>query len=133
MHDSPSAGHPGIVGTYKRIKKNFYWHGIKKDIIKWVKECDTCQRNKAENVSYHGLLQPLPIREQIWEDVSMDYIIGLPKSKGYNIIFVLVDRLSKYSHFWPMKLPYTAQSVAQLFFHGDIQTPCTSQEHCICE
>ncbi|RDX87759.1 hypothetical protein CR513_30729, partial [Mucuna pruriens] len=65
--------------------------------------------------SPEGLLQPLNVPEMIWEEVSIDFIIGLPKSKGYEGILVVVDRLSKYSHFIPLKYPYTARMVAEIF------------------
>ena len=67
---------------------------MKKDIKKHVKECDTCQRQKVENLAPMGLLQPLPIPEQPWADISMDFIEGLPKSHHFDVIFVVVDRLT---------------------------------------
>lgn len=63
----------------------------------------------------YGLLQPLPVPDQIWEDLSMDFIMGLPCSKGYDAIFVVVDRLSKYVHFILLKHPYSAKSLAVVF------------------
>ena len=86
-----------------------------KEIGIFLVECDICQRNKHENVSYPGLLQLLPILEQVWMDISMDFIEGLHKSHGKHVIVVVVDRLSKYAHFMPMSHPYTALDVAQSF------------------
>lgn len=61
------------------------------------------------------MLQPLPIPNQVWEDISLDFITALPKSRGYDAILVVVDKLSKYDHFLLLKHPYTAKSVVALF------------------
>ena len=94
IHDSPFVGHSGFEKTYQRAKREFFWKGMKKDSKKHVKECDTCQRKKVENLAPMGLLQPLPIPEQPWADISMDLIEGLPKSHHFDVIFVAVDRLT---------------------------------------
>ncbi|GAU45110.1 hypothetical protein TSUD_183180 [Trifolium subterraneum] len=101
----------GFYKTYRRIAANVYWVGMKNTVQEFVKQCDTCQRQKYLTSSPGGLLQPLPIPDRIWEDLSMDFITGLPKSKGYEAILVVVDRLSKYSHFIPLKHPYTAKGI----------------------
>ena len=101
--------------TLERIRQVFYWKKMRKEIGIFLVECKICQRNKDETVSYLGLLQPLPISEQVWTNISMDFIEGLPTSHGKQVIFVVVDRLSKYAHFMPLSHPYTALNVAQAF------------------
>ncbi|MCH87507.1 hypothetical protein A2U01_0008378, partial [Trifolium medium] len=108
FHASPQGGHSGFYKTYRRLAANVYW-------LDFVKSCDVCQRQKYLASSPGGLLQPLPVPQQIWEDISIDFITGLPKSKGFEAIWVVVDRLSKYSHFIPLKHPYTAKSFAEIF------------------
>ena len=104
--------------TYSRIKKEFYWVGMRKVVKIFIKECDTCQRNKVETIHPAGLLQPLPIPERNWTDISLDFIDGLPSSEGYTVVMVVVDRLSKYAHFMPLHHPYTALKVARVFMEN---------------
>nr|XP_009762104.1 PREDICTED: uncharacterized protein LOC104214174 [Nicotiana sylvestris] len=73
-------------------------------------------KNKTDLAAYPGFLQPLPIPEMVWSQINMDFIDDLPKSKGHEVILVVVYRLSKYAHFMPLKHPYTAQSIAKAFF-----------------
>ena len=102
--------------TTKRVACLFWWNGLGKDVNNYVKECSICQRYKA-NLSAPGeLLQPLPIPGAIWVDVSLDFVEGLPKSRGKDTVLLVVDRLSKYAHFLPLSHPFTAMPVAQLCF-----------------
>ena len=78
--------------------------------------CDVCQRHKTKCTSLVNLLQPLPIPTKVWSGISMDSVDGLPISMGKSTILVVVDKLSKYSHFIPISHPYTIQSVAKEFF-----------------
>lgn len=101
---------------------------MKKEIKEYIKQCWVCQQNKYETVLPTGLLQPLPIPIEPWTNISMDFIEGLPSSNGFSVIYVVVDRLTKYCHFTPLKHPYTARTVAQAFMqhvfwlHGLPQT-----------
>jgi hypothetical protein len=115
FHSTPMGGHSGFLRTYRRIAANIYWIGMQKTIRDYIRACDTCQRHKYAATTPGGLLQPLPIPNAIWEDLSIDFVTGLPKSRGYEAVLVVVDRLSKYSHFLLLKHPYTAKSVAELF------------------
>lgn len=115
FHHSPLGGHSGFLPTYQRISRNFYWKGIKQATKKYVAECDICQRMKAETMAPPGLLQPLPIPAEVWVDLSMDFIDGLPPSNRKSSILVVVNRFSKYAHFSPIAHPYAASSVAETF------------------
>ncbi|KAL4366769.1 hypothetical protein GQ457_05G003480 [Hibiscus cannabinus] len=108
--------HEGGLKTLHRLRQDFYWKGMKLATSEFVQNCLVCQRHKWQNLQPAGLLQPLPIPQQIWADISMDFVEGLPKVKGKSVLMVVVDRLSKYAHFLPLAHPFTAISVASLFF-----------------
>jgi hypothetical protein len=83
-----------------------------------MQACQVCQQAKVEHVRSPGLLQPLPVPSQAWTMVSLDFIEGLPKSGGFDVILVVIDKFSKYAHFIPMSHPYTTLSVAQPYFNN---------------
>ncbi|WVZ58094.1 hypothetical protein U9M48_008400 [Paspalum notatum var. saurae] len=77
---------------------------MKREIAKYVSECDVCQRVKADHLKPAGMLQPLTVPAWKWEDVQMDFIVGLPRTqKGYDSIWVIIDRFIKSAHFIPVK------------------------------
>jgi hypothetical protein len=115
-HTSPLAGHPGYLKTYRQIRERFAWKGLKNDVLKFVRECHICHQNKVEHTHPAGLLQPLPILEQKWESISMDFITGLPLVQGKDCIYVVVDKLTKFAHFLAISSKYSAAQVAELFF-----------------
>uniref|UniRef100_A0A2N9HAC2 Integrase catalytic domain-containing protein n=1 Tax=Fagus sylvatica TaxID=28930 RepID=A0A2N9HAC2_FAGSY len=113
-----ASSHEGFHKTFQRVRSNFYWLKMREDIKTFIRECEICQKHKVEQLSPAGLLQPLPIPHKVWEDISMDFVEGLPISQGKSTIMVVVDRLSKYSHFIAIAHPYTAVSIAQVFFEN---------------
>ncbi len=115
FHHSTTGGHSGVLHTYQRAKGHFHWKGTRKQIEEQIRHCEICAQNKVDNQAYPGLLQPLPIPQQIWEDLSMDFLEALPNSEGKDTILVVVDRFNKYSHFLPLRHPFTAKEVAKIF------------------
>jgi len=90
---------------------------MKKEIAAYVARCDTCCRVKAVHLRPAGLLQPLSIPGWKWEEISMDFIVGLPLTqKGHNSIWVVVDRLTKSAHFIPVHSTYRPSDYAELYF-----------------
>jgi hypothetical protein len=114
-HDTAAGGHSGVVVTAQKVGSLFYWKKQQKHIRQFVRECSICQQNKHENVLTPGLLQPQPVPLAPFTDISMDFIEGLPKSEGKEVILVVVDRFSKYAHFMALIHPYSASSVARVF------------------
>jgi hypothetical protein len=99
--------HPGTNKMYQDLRKNFWWTRMKREITKYVSECDTCRRVKADHLRPTGNLQPLSIPEWKWENICTDFIVGLPRtSRGYNSIWIIMDRLTKSAHFIPVATTY---------------------------
>eukprot|EP00253_Pinus_taeda_P020808 PITA_20808 len=88
LHTSSLGGHSRCLKTYQRVKKEFFWDGLKSDIQKFVVECLVCEQNKVKTIKTPVLLQPLSIPSQCWKEVSMDFITGLPKSEGESVIML---------------------------------------------
>lgn len=121
LHVAAIGGHSGIRPTYLRLKNLFYWPGMKLQVEEFVKQCQTCQQAKHEHAHPAGTLQPLPIPERVWSEVTMDFIEGLPRSDGADVIMVVVDHLSKYAHFIPLHHPFTATQVARAFLDNIVK------------
>ncbi|KAK1611529.1 hypothetical protein QYE76_035202 [Lolium multiflorum] len=115
-HDTLYSIHPGGTKMYQDLKEQFWWHGMKREVGRYISKCDNCQRVKAEHQRPAGLLQPLQIPEWKWDSVGMDFIIGLPKSsEGNDSIWVVVDRWTKVAHFIPVKTTYQGPKLAELY------------------
>ncbi|XP_042387466.1 uncharacterized protein LOC121979543 [Zingiber officinale] len=115
-HNTPYSTHPGSTKMYRDMKLLYWWPGMKKDIVKVVHECLTCQQVNTEHQRPAGLLEPLPIPVWKWEEVAMDFVVGLPTTpKGSNAVWVIVDRLTKSAHFLPVKTTFTMTQYAELY------------------
>ena len=115
-HYAPYNVHPGATKMYHDIKATYWWSGLKKDVAKFIASCLTCQQVKFEHQRSTGLLQELPMPEWKWDRITMDFVVGLPKTrKGYDSIWVIVDRLTKSAHFLPVLTTYTVAQYAQLY------------------
>ena len=109
-------GHFGRDKTYHMLHTHFYWPHMLRDVENLVKRCLECLKAKSR-VMPHGLYNPLPIPTAPWEDISMDFIVGLPRTKkGRDSIFVVVDRFFKMAHFIACHKTDDATNVANLFF-----------------
>ncbi|KAL4011458.1 hypothetical protein IC575_028517 [Cucumis melo] len=117
-HSSPFSMHPGSTKMYQDLKRVYWWRNMKREVVEFVSKCLVCQQVKAPRQKPAGLLQPLSISEWKWENVSMDFITGLPRTlRGFTVIWVVVDRLTKSTHFVPGKSIYTASKWAQLYMY----------------
>jgi hypothetical protein len=115
-HETAYSIHPGSDKMYQDLKKRFWWYGMKREIAEYVARCDTCQRIKVEHQRPAGLLQPLQIPQWKWDEIGMDFIVGLPRTRdGYDSIWVVVDRLTKTAHFIPVKTTYNSTVLAELY------------------
>ncbi|MCO5578620.1 hypothetical protein L7F22_032464 [Adiantum nelumboides] len=115
-HEVPYAVHPGINKTYKILAAAYDWPQMKQDVVNYVKACHSCQTMKASRQLPQGLLQPLPIPNEHWKSISMDFIVTLPKSSKDNTqILVIVDRFSKMANFIPCRITASAPDIASLF------------------
>ncbi|GKB44630.1 ty3-gypsy retrotransposon protein [Tanacetum coccineum] len=115
FHSTPSAGHGGVKKMLVGLAALFYWKGMRRSIEEFIKKCLVCQQTKYSTQASGGLLQPLPIPTVVWEDVSMDFITGMPVFKGLTVILVVVDRFTKYAHFGTLPTSFNASKVAELF------------------
>jgi hypothetical protein len=115
-HLSKFSIHPGSSKMYQDLRQNFWWTRMKREVARYVSECDTCQRIKASHLRVAGPLQPLPIPSWKWEDISMDFIVGLPTtSQRHDSIWVIVDRLTKVAHFIPVHTTYPVKKYAKIY------------------
>jgi hypothetical protein len=115
-HETAYSIHPSSEKMYQDLKKRFWWYDMKREIAEYVAVCDNYQRIKAEHQRPTGLLQPLQIPQWKWDEIGMDFIVGLPCTRaGYDSIWVVVDLLTKAAHFILVKTTYDSAMLAELY------------------
>src|ERR1700727_85847 len=114
-HDAPLAGHPGEDKTIELVQQHFWWPSLKKDVREYVKGCLACQAYKPHRYKTKAPLNPLPITPTPFQNISMDLIGPLPESKGYDAIFIIVDRYLKRVMFIPTNMTISSEGFARLF------------------
>src|SRR5258706_2043432 len=115
VHDSVLTGHPGKNGTIAVVSRDFFWPNLQNTIKQFVRNCGMCGRTKIWRDRKQGLLRPLPVPEQQWQEISVDFIGPLPMSKGFDTITVFTDRLSKGVLLAPCNSTITSDEFAKLF------------------
>ncbi|XP_049375434.1 uncharacterized protein LOC125840508 [Solanum verrucosum] len=115
-HSSRYSIYPGANKMYHAMRKHYWWSRIKHDIVDFVSQCPNCQQVKYEHHRSGKTLQRMPIPEWKWEWIAMNFVVGLPKSLGrFDSIWVIVDRLTKSTHFIPVKVTYNVENLAKLY------------------
>jgi len=114
-HDTALAGHPGRAKTFDVLDRKYYWKDMRKQVDQYVRNCHSCQRSRTSRHATFGVLRPLPVPEKPWEDISMDFVVGLPECEGFDAVWVVVARLSKMRHFIPCHTIIDAVGLAKLF------------------
>lgn len=115
-HKQPYSGHPGYQKLFTTLKKKLFWPGMKKDVASYLARCMECQLVKVEHKHPAGLLNPLPIAEWKWDNVSMEFLTALPRTKDqHDSVMVVVDILTKVAHFIHVQSTFGTTQVENVF------------------
>nr|KYP61968.1 Transposon Ty3-I Gag-Pol polyprotein [Cajanus cajan] len=108
--------HPSATKMYQDLKRMFWWPKMKKEVAQYVATCLICQKAKIEHQKPAGMLQSLDIPEWKWDNIAMDFVVGLPRTTHkFDSIWVIVDRLTKSAHFLPINIRYSLEKLTELY------------------
>ena len=115
-HSGSFSMHPSSTKMYQDLKVSYWWSGMKRDVSEFVTKCLVCQKVKAEHQVPLGLLQPIRIPEWKWDQITMDFVVGLSLTRRkHDSIWVVVDRLTKSAHFLQVRIDYSLDKLAELY------------------
>ena len=118
-HNSIVGGHFGFLNTYELLARKYYFRNMMKIVKRYTTSCHICQTTKISTVLPNGLLMPLPVPKQGWEQLSLDFILPLPETEaGFNAVLVVIDRLTKRAHFIPTTNEVTGEMTADQFLQN---------------
>jgi Integrase zinc binding domain len=116
-HDAIVSGHLGVAKTLDRLTKNFTCPSMFSQVTAYISTSDRCQRDKSSNQRPAGLLQSLEVPNEPWAHFSMGFFMALPPSGDFDVILVVVDKLSKSIVLIPTHIVVTAKDIARLYFN----------------
>ena len=115
-HSGSFAMHPGSTKMYQDLKMSLWWSGMKRDVSEIEAKCLVCKREKADHQVPSGLLQPIRVPKWKWDRITTDFVVGLPLiGRKHDSVWVIVDQLTKSSHFLPLRIDYSLDKLVELY------------------
>ena len=115
-HNTVFTMHLGGNKMYQDLKQFYWWKGMKRNVTEYVFKCLMCQQVKDEHQMPTDLLNPLPIPQWKWDNITMDFVSGLPLTQQkHDFVWVIIDRLTKSAHFIPIRIDYSMDRLAELY------------------
>ena len=116
LHNIPYLLHLGLQRTLQKVRKHFFWKGMTGTVREFVETCPVCQVEKSDHTLNRGKLQPTNIPERKWTEVSLDFVMDLPVTKGKkDSILTVMDKATRMVHLLPCKKSISAAETAKLF------------------
>ena len=120
-HNTVFTMNPRGNKIYQDLKQYCWWRGMKKDIADYVSKCLTCQQVKTKHQVPSGLLNPIPIAQWKWDNIVMDFVTKFPLTQNkHDSVWVIVDRLTKSTHFLPIQLNYSIDRLVELYVNKTV-------------